>query len=35
MTLGPEMATLEFRAVDGELLDRSRVTCRSAPSAGT
>jgi acid phosphatase type 7 len=30
ITLSPGRATLEFRAVNGELLDRSRATCRAA-----
>jgi acid phosphatase type 7 len=30
MRLNPGRATLEFRAVNGELLDRSRATCRTA-----
>jgi hypothetical protein len=34
LTLSPEKATLEFRAVDGELLDRSRATCRATVPAG-
>jgi acid phosphatase type 7 len=33
LTLRPGEATLEFRSVDGALLDRSRATCRAADPA--
>jgi acid phosphatase type 7 len=33
LTLTPGKATLEFRAMDGELLDRSRATCRATVPA--
>jgi hypothetical protein len=33
LALSPGKATVEFRAVNGELLDRSRATCDSAATA--